>query len=214
MRFVLVPYMRRYSNDSRNAALAAWAAWEQDRFWEMHDLLFENAPELERPVLEDLARKLGLDLGRFRKALDGMAHLPELQENLDRVHDLDIWSTPTVIINGRVIKGAQPYENYREVIEEALKEKTSGRGPVSLPSLFARILGAREARADGTIFGQGKVPLYVRVPDLKPTNEPRLGEEAPDFSLPGTGGRNISLGEFRGKKNVLLTFLPAAFTPV
>ena len=214
MRFVLVPYMRRYSNDSRNAALAAWAAWEQDRFWEMHDLLFENAPELERPVLEDLARKLGLDLDRFRKALDGMAHLPELQENLNRVHDLDIWSTPTVIINGRVIKGAQPYENYREVIEEALKEKTSGRGPVSLPSLLARILGAREARADGTIFGQGQVPLYVRVPDLKPTNEPRLGEEAPDFSLPGTGDRNFSLGEFRGKKNVLLTFLPAAFTPV
>ena len=112
--------MRRYSHDSQNAALAAWAAWDQGKFWEMHDLLFEKAPELDRPALDELARQLGLDMARYKKAMDEQTHLPELQENLDRIHELDIWSTPTTIINGRVIKGAQPYENYKKIIDEAL----------------------------------------------------------------------------------------------
>ena len=206
--------MRRYSHDSRNAALAAWAAWDQGKFWEMHDLLFENAPELERANLDSLARKLGLDMGKFTKAMDEMSHLPELQENLDRVHEIDVWSTPTTIINGRLIKGVQPYENYKSAIDEALAE---GKSSDSKRSLLERVLGflmPNSAHADGSIFGQGKVPLYVKVPDLKPVNEPAVGEIAPDFTLPSTGDTDVSLSDFKGKKNVLLTFLPAAFTPV
>jgi len=224
---VLVPYMRRYSHDSRNAALAAWAAWDQGKFWEMHDLLFENAPELERANLDSLARKLGLDMAKFNKVMDEsnqlmdeqtplskLPHLSELQENLDRVHEIDVWSTPTTIINGRLIKGVQPYENYKSAIDEALAE---GKSSDSKQSLLERVLAffmPNSARADGSIFGQGKVPLYVKVPDLKPVNEPAVGEVAPDFTLPSTGDTDVSLGDFKGKKNVLLTFLPAAFTPV
>jgi hypothetical protein len=206
--------MRRYSHDSRNAALAAWAAWDQGKFWEMHDLLFENAPELERANLDSLARKLGLDMGKFTKAMDEMSHLPELQENLDRIHEIDVWSTPTTIINGRLIKGVQPYENYKSAIDEALAE---GKSSDSKRSPLERVLGflmPNSAHADGSIFGQGKVPLYVKVPDLKPVNEPAVGEVAPDFTLPSTGDTDVSLSDFKGKKNVLLTFLPAAFTPV
>ena len=205
--------MRKYSNDSRNAALAAWAAWDQGKFWEMHDLLFKRAPELDRPALDDLARELGLDMNKFTKSMDEMTHLPELQGNLDRIHELDIWSTPTTIINGRMLKGAQPYENYKEVIDEALK------GGVSLGNgIFFRtisgLLGPDEVRAEGRPFGQGGVPLYVSVPPAKPTNEPKLGEQAPDFTLPSVDGGMVTLSGFRGRKNVLLTFLPAAFTPV
>ncbi len=42
----------------------------------------------------------------------------------------------------------------------------------------------------------------------------KVGEEAPDFTLPATGGREVSLSNYRGKKNVVLVFYPAAFTPV
>lgn len=214
MRFVLVPYMRRYSHDSENAALAAWAAWDQGKFWEMHDLLFEKAPELDRPILDDLARQLGLDMNKFKKAMEEKSNLPELKENLDRVHQLDIWSTPTAIINGRVVKGAQPIENYRKVIDEALgKSGLTPWVPAYLKALF-HVLGPVPAHAQSREFGRGKVPLYIKVPDAKPTNEPKVGEEAPDFTLPSVGDASISLKEYRGKKNVLLSFLPAAFTPV
>lgn len=206
--------MRKYSHDSKNAALAAWAAWDQGKFWEMHDLLFEKAPELDRPSLDELAKELGLDMPRFKKAMDEETHLPELQENLDRVHDLDIWSTPTTIINGRVVKGAQPYENYKKIIDEALSQ--IGRRQ-QRPSILSAIFGALTppaAQADDKGFGQGKVPLYVRVPDAKPTNEPKVGDLAPDFTLPSVDDAWITLSDFRDEKNVLLTFLPAAFTPV
>ncbi|MBN2719681.1 MAG: thioredoxin domain-containing protein [Proteobacteria bacterium] len=212
IRFTMVPYMRKYSNHSRDAALAAWAAWDQGKFWEMHDLLFENAPELERPDLERIAKEIGLDMEKFKKALDDRTHLPELNENLDRIHELDIWSTPTVFINGTIYKGAQPYENYKKAIDEILEGKT---GPVSF--LFKTLLpfnGPSEAFAAESSFGMGKVPLYVMVPPSRPTNEPRVGEEAPDFTLPSTQDTDVTLSDYRGEKNVLLTFLPAAFTPV
>lgn len=214
MRFVLVPYMRKYSHDSRNAALAAWAAWDQGKFWEMHDLLFETAPELDRPALDDLARKLGLDMARFQKSMDEQTHLPELQENLDRIHELDIWSTPTTIINGRIIKGAQPYENYREAIEEAIGRSSRHLGESSILSAVLGFLTPYDARAENKVFGQGTVPLYIRVPDAKPVNEPEVGDLAPDFTLPSVAGDEITLSDYRGNKNVLLSFLPAAFTPV
>ena len=42
--------------------------------------------------------------------------------------------------------------------------------------------------------------------------QPKIGAPAPEFALPSTAGRDISLGEFRGKKNVLHAFFPLAFT--
>lgn len=47
----------------------------------------------------------------------------------------------------------------------------------------------------------------------RPTNQLRVGDEAPDFTLPSTQGA-ITLSGYRGKKNVVLAFYPAAFTPV
>ena len=57
---------------------------------------------------------------------------------------------------------------------------------------------------------------------LRPVQRLEVGDDAPDFTLPATGetaGRGqkpkrISLKEYRGKKNVVLVFFPAAFTPV
>ncbi len=206
--------MRRYSGDSRNAALAAWAAWDQGKFWEMHDLLFEKAPELGRPALDDLARKLGLDMPRFKKAMDEQTYLPELQENLDRIHALDIWSTPTTIINGRVIKGAQPYENYKKIIDEALGKSSLHQDRLSFLSRILGVLAPSDVHAESKVFGQGKVPLYIKVPNARPTNEPKIGELAPDFTLLSVDDAQITLSDYRGSKNVLLSFLPAAFTPV
>jgi peroxiredoxin len=56
----------------------------------------------------------------------------------------------------------------------------------------------------------------------KPVWKLAIGDEAPDFKLPATGDaagkgqtrREVSLSEYRGKKNVMIAFFPAAFTPV
>jgi len=205
--------MRKYSNLSRDSALAAWAAWDQGKFWEMHDKLFEKAPYLDPPVIDNIAVELGLDMARFRASMESEKNLAELQKNLDLIHDIDVWSTPTTIINGVMIKGANPYENYKKVVDEAL----GGTGVMwqveKMAAFILKVLTPEPALADGT-FGQGKVPLFIKVPPARPVNDLKVGEEAPDFTLPGIFDRDVSLSEYRGKKNVLLTFMPAAFTPV
>ena len=45
-----------------------------------------------------------------------------------------------------------------------------------------------------------------------PKTNLKVGDEAPDFTLPSTTGKPVKLSEFRGKKNVVLAFFPAAFT--
>jgi len=49
---------------------------------------------------------------------------------------------------------------------------------------------------------------------MKQINEVKVGEEAPDFTLPSHLGTQVKLSDYRGKKNVVLAFYPAAFTPV
>lgn len=98
------------------------AAWDQGKFWEMHERLLEEAPALGRPILDGLAREIGLDMRKYLGAMDTASHLEELRGNLERIHELDIWSTPTVIVNGRVITGAQAYGKYKEIIDEALAQ--------------------------------------------------------------------------------------------
>ena len=205
--------MRTYSHISRDTAVASFAAWDQGKFWEMHDLLFDQAPDLDREAIEALARKLNLDMDRFKKNMDDLAHIAELQQNLDMVHDLDIWSTPTVIINGLVIKGSQPIENYRKVIDGILGKSGAVGTFERLYGVLIDALGPAVVHAGDKIFGRGEVPLWVPAPILKPVNDLKVGEEAPDFTLPSTQGGTITLSDFRGRKNVLVSFLPAAFTP-
>jgi peroxiredoxin len=54
----------------------------------------------------------------------------------------------------------------------------------------------------GCLFGQMNPPK----------THLKVGDEAPDFTLPSTGGQQVKLSDFRGKKNVVLAFFPAAFT--
>jgi peroxiredoxin (alkyl hydroperoxide reductase subunit C) len=69
------------------------------------------------------------------------------------------------------------------------------------------VLGQSKTLKD-SIYDPGK--LKPRDSDLKV----KAGQKAPDFTLPAVSGRKISLSYFRGKRNVVLSFVPAAFTPV
>jgi len=72
---------------------------------------------------------------------------------------------------------------------------------------------------NGLVFGQSQVlkdNIYDPGP-LKPIDSKlkvKAGDPAPDFTLPSVSGKKISLSQFKGEKNVVLSFVPAAFTPV
>jgi protein-disulfide isomerase len=100
---------------------AGRAAGEQGRFWEMHDRIFRRPYLLGRPTLETYARELGLDMERFRAALDSGKYQEAIREEFAYGVSLAGPSgTPTLFINGRLIPGAYPYGVLRQIIEEEL----------------------------------------------------------------------------------------------
>ena len=101
------------------AACAAECAAQQGKFWEYHDLLFENQAGLARDNLFAFARDLGLDMQRFRTCLDAPETLELVREDVRAGDSLGIESTPTIFINGRRIPGAldRHYYDYAITIE-------------------------------------------------------------------------------------------------
>jgi protein-disulfide isomerase len=86
---------------AQRAAEAAEAAGAQRRFWEMHDMLFENQDALEDADLMAYAQELGLDLNRFQVELVSGAHAPRVRQDFLSGVRSGVNGTPTFFINGR-----------------------------------------------------------------------------------------------------------------
>jgi protein-disulfide isomerase/uncharacterized membrane protein len=101
------------------AARAAECAAQQGKFWEYHDLLFENQSMLSRDALFAFARDTGLDIARFRTCLDDPATLDLVREDVRAGIALGVESTPTIFIDGRRVEGAleRHYYDYAITIE-------------------------------------------------------------------------------------------------
>jgi protein-disulfide isomerase len=105
------------------AAEAALAAGEQGKFWEMHDQLFSHQQALTRPDLEKYAQELGLNMTKFKSALDSHKFKAQIDGNIAEARAVGATGTPTFFINGKKVRGAQPIEAFQKVIDEALKKK-------------------------------------------------------------------------------------------
>jgi protein-disulfide isomerase len=111
--------------ESVQAALAARAAHEQGRFWEYHDLLYaiqgqRGSGTYTPDRLLALARELDLDAETFQENLASARGAEAIESDFAEGQRLGVTGTPTLIINGQAIVGAQPVSVYRSVIDEAL----------------------------------------------------------------------------------------------
>jgi protein-disulfide isomerase len=86
--------------DALQAAEAAEAAGVQGRFWEMHDLLFENQDALDEPDLVSYAEELGLDLDRFTRDLEEHRFVERIERDLIEGTRSGVHGTPTFFLNG------------------------------------------------------------------------------------------------------------------
>lgn len=103
-----------------NLALEAFEQGGADKFWQMHDLLFENQRALERADLERYATQVGLDMGQVRAALDNNEHQSKIQADQQLATSLGARGTPAFFINGEQLMGAQPYDKFKEVMDRQL----------------------------------------------------------------------------------------------
>ncbi|MBK6808517.1 MAG: thioredoxin domain-containing protein [Sandaracinaceae bacterium] len=105
------------------AAIAAMEAFQQggdEMFWALHGKLFENSNDLTRETIERLAQEVGLDMGQLRAALDQREHEQVILAQQALAVSLGAAGTPSSFINGRNLRGAQPYEAFVVVVEEEL----------------------------------------------------------------------------------------------
>jgi len=105
----------------RNAKIAAEAgecALSQGKFWEYKELLFKNQSALSVEDLKKYAVDLGLDAEKFNKCLDTDETRKEVEEDLKEGREANIEGTPSFLINGELLVGAQPFSAFQKVIEK------------------------------------------------------------------------------------------------
>ncbi len=128
VKFVWRNFPLDFHADAPLAAEASMEAYKQKGptgFWAMHDKLYgaQGTPEgIKRENLEKLAQEQGLDMGKFKNALDNSTHKAEIDADTAAGKAVGVSGTPAFFINGYSISGAQPYPKFRKLIEKALAE--------------------------------------------------------------------------------------------
>ena len=104
------------------AHAASEAAHRQGKFWEMHDRIFKNQRDLSVATLEAHARAIGLDMDRYAKDVADAALKKKIDADMSQASKLGVTGTPSFFINGRYLSGAQPFDNFKRIIDEALEK--------------------------------------------------------------------------------------------
>jgi protein-disulfide isomerase len=119
---------------ARDAACAAEAAGMQDRFWEMHDLLYKeqavwSKSEDSRALFQAYAGMIGLDLGQFKKDMDSKEVKERIEADQRQAAALGVSNTPTFFLNNRALDPTAVNEGkLREFINSEVEKKKNPSG--------------------------------------------------------------------------------------
>ena len=104
---------------AEKAAEAAECANKQGKFWQMYDLLFSSGGRLDIDSLKSYAKKIGLDTNKFDHCLDSGETAGIVSSDKAQCAAAGVQGTPTFFINGKMLVGAQPYEQFKNLIGES-----------------------------------------------------------------------------------------------
>lgn len=125
VKYVFRPLVLPNHLQAQKAMEAAESAGAQGKYWEMHDLLFGRQSQWSDKggaveIFKGYAKSLGLDETAFAQALDCGRYAGIANENAADAQKAGISGTPTFFVNGRMLGGAYPFEQFAKVIEEEL----------------------------------------------------------------------------------------------
>lgn len=103
------------------AAQAAEAAAGQQKFWPMHDVLFQNQAHLDAKHLKGYAEQLGLDMARYTAEMDDEIYLQRVRDHMESARQSGVRATPTFFVNGRILDVSFGLRALNDAVEEALK---------------------------------------------------------------------------------------------
>ncbi|TLN26693.1 hypothetical protein FDZ71_00470 [bacterium] len=109
-----------YRDNAKMAAVAALAAKEQGAFAAMHEKLLDNYYQLDAKTIKKLAGELKLDIARFEGDLKNEKLIKKVEDDTALARKMEIWQTPTFIVNGELMVGERPIEHFIKVIDKEL----------------------------------------------------------------------------------------------
>jgi DNA integrity scanning protein DisA with diadenylate cyclase activity len=128
---------------ARRAAEAAEAAAAQGRFWEMHDLLYENRENLDDESLGRYADELGLDVARFEDDLSERRHAPRVREDRFGGERSGVEGTPTFFVNGMRYEGSLELQALLAAVEDAASDRAVARSTTRLADPLDEVCSER-----------------------------------------------------------------------
>ena len=125
VRLVYRHFPLPFHSNAMKAAEAAECAGEQGKFWEMHDKIFEAQKEKKMGIekWKNIAQELGLNIEQFNLCLDSGKYQKKILTQMNEAEQAGVKGTPTVFVNGEIIRGAVSYGTLSSVIDKKLKEK-------------------------------------------------------------------------------------------
>lgn len=124
IKMVFRDYPLPFHQHARPAAEAANCANAQGKFWEYHDKLFASA-DLSADKLKAIAAELKLDQKKFDDCLAKSEFKAAIDKDMEDGQAVGVNGTPAFFINGRTLSGAQPFEKFKEIIDEELARPKS-----------------------------------------------------------------------------------------
>lgn len=123
VRYVLRDYPLEFHPSAKKAAEAAQCAGDQGKYWEYGDILWSNQKSLDVPDLKRYAGELKLDQKKFDACLDDGKYTAEVDKDQADGSKAGVNGTPTFFINGRVLSGALPLDQFKQIIDAELAGK-------------------------------------------------------------------------------------------
>jgi len=119
---VFKDYPLSFHPQAQKAAEAGKCALEQgnEKFWKLHDLIFQNQAQLSVDNLKLWAVQAGVNAAKFNDCLDSGRMAAAVQRDFAEGQAAGVRGTPTFIVNGKQVVGAQPFEAFQTAIDAAL----------------------------------------------------------------------------------------------
>ena len=176
--------------DAPYAARAAIAAGKQGKFWQMHDKLFEanvaRTPNGLKPDrIDQMARDLGLDLDRFHRDAESQETKDQVEADQAQARALGASGTPYFYVNGQRIAGAQPFEQFKLVVDSALKRADA---------VLAR--GVPRKDLYETLVKDGQAGPPAPPPQAPPAAQARNVDLGTDSPWTGANNAKVTIVEF------------------
>lgn len=112
-------------SEAKNIAESSMCVNEQssDKFWKFHDIVFKGQANVDKASLEKYAKESGADVKKYNECVEAKKYADYVAKDMAYAEKLGVRSTPTFFINGQLVAGALPVEQFSEIIDEELAAK-------------------------------------------------------------------------------------------